>query len=119
MKKRKIRSIILASILIISIFSIFSSNASAEKIKFTIRGYVFVDDNLTTPDSLTITFEGEPPSIVNITTGILGYYIYTTPEYEGKEVGLEGVFRITIDSKTYQPVTNFVAISAAEAALEA
>jgi len=92
---RKIFSIAIVITLSFTTFLSISSLSNATQ-PCTVRGYVYVDKNITTPDQIKLCFP-EQNIIATIPGDPMGYFIFDFNE----DIGETGDFYVTINEQTY------------------
>jgi PKD repeat protein len=95
MNRKKIHSILVMGIMLLSIGLAITPHAAASD-PFTVRGYVYVDDVITTPSQIVISFpEQDVTALIPGTEE--GYYVIDVDE----DIGETGSFYVTVGGSTY------------------
>jgi len=97
-KMKKKTTIIIAMMMLVSISLVLVPTTSAENPDpRTVRGYVYIDEEVNTPDQVKILISGQEVT-ATIPGDPEGYYIIDFDEY----VGETGVFHVTIPGGTWE-----------------
>lgn len=95
MNKKRTLSIIIGSILLISVGATISTTVSAAD-PTSIRGYVYVDEEITTPDQVKVSFSTKE-YYADLPGSPAGFYVIDVNE----DIGETGSFFVTISGSTW------------------